>query len=469
MLINLNINKREVFLMKKKLLILSLCIFILIVLINTASAITGGTRVPHVYVKYYTVPDEVTSYINLINGNDYTATVTMTPSANIAGMIEFSENPVVMAPGEERYIPFNVTVTQQLTWNGQINANFYVPQDNMKNWPINIEVTISKGSCADGETKSCITDGCAGTQTCQSNDFGDCVKNNPLCGLSGECIEAWTCTPWSACQPNNYQVRTCTDLHDCGTELNKPAETQACIYGNVDCNCTDIINRLQILENDVSALESLVASIQSLIANIQISITSILARVTALENDQPAPTGCAYDNPPCGEGYQCVSNECVLIEECVESWSCSDWSGCASGTQTRTCTDAHSCGTTVFKPAVTQTCTSSDLLVIFRTNVADGNYIYSSPGSWIAVDCNKDGILEAYGGLGSSRTGKVSNPIGITPEGYSYECFNGNTEVRIKTGTREIVYLKSITPTEAPVLSSEPTEPYASNNQEVYE
>jgi len=41
---------------------------------------------------------------------------------------------------------------------------------------------------------------------------------------------------------------------------------------------------------------------------------------------------------------------------CVESWSCTDWSECLNETQTRTCTDANACGTTVDKPLESQSC-----------------------------------------------------------------------------------------------------------------
>jgi len=44
---------------------------------------------------------------------------------------------------------------------------------------------------------------------------------------------------------------------------------------------------------------------------------------------------------------------------CTESWTCGDWSVCANSQQTRTCTDANSCGTTASRPAETQSCTVS--------------------------------------------------------------------------------------------------------------
>jgi hypothetical protein len=43
---------------------------------------------------------------------------------------------------------------------------------------------------------------------------------------------------------------------------------------------------------------------------------------------------------------------------CTENWSCSNWGSCStSGTQSRTCTDLNACGTTNFKPSLTQSCT----------------------------------------------------------------------------------------------------------------
>ncbi|MCG2723686.1 PGF-pre-PGF domain-containing protein, partial [archaeon] len=48
----------------------------------------------------------------------------------------------------------------------------------------------------------------------------------------------------------------------------------------------------------------------------------------------------------------------INYTSCTESWSYSDWSACSGGTQTRTATDANSCGTTVNQSALSQSCTS---------------------------------------------------------------------------------------------------------------
>jgi PGF-pre-PGF domain-containing protein len=46
-----------------------------------------------------------------------------------------------------------------------------------------------------------------------------------------------------------------------------------------------------------------------------------------------------------------------LALNCVEDWTCTDWSTCSGSTQTRTCTEGHSCGTTD-ELAESQSCTS---------------------------------------------------------------------------------------------------------------
>ncbi len=52
--------------------------------------------------------------------------------------------------------------------------------------------------------------------------------------------------------------------------------------------------------------------------------------------------------------------QCGLPLECVPLWSCSAWSACQNRQQTRTCTDARSCGSTTNRPALTQDCPATD-------------------------------------------------------------------------------------------------------------
>ena len=466
----------------------------MLLIINSVSAITATTCSSKLDIKYYIVPSTITHSICVKNENDYPATVTFEPTGNIADIIEFSENPVVLAVNETKFVPFGVTITQEVVYTGNIKSNFYVPQDNFPNLAAISEVTISKGTCEDGDTLSCMVEDCEGTRICNNGSFGDCIKNDPNCG------PRW-----------NY------------TEIKNRVEI--------------LENKTLKLENDVSALQALLNSLQSIITTIQDTINSILERLTALEETGPTSTEtecdsdadcnadgwvgslyCSNDNvyqdfrdwfcvnPGTEESYcgytdtstlkedctdTCVNGECVDIEcysdsdcgtnvfeenlYCIDNdvyqdkriYICSN-----PGTAESSCSDS-------LDPILIQECDDENEIcengecvpikkVIFRTDVVDGDYRHAR-GTWVAVDCDNDGNLEGYGGVGISRTGKVRNPIGSTPEDYPYQCFKSNTEVRIRIPSRDVIYSSSATPDNPPEFSSEPTEPYATNGQELYE
>jgi PGF-pre-PGF domain-containing protein len=55
-------------------------------------------------------------------------------------------------------------------------------------------------------------------------------------------------------------------------------------------------------------------------------------------------------------------SETAPVEEsqCTELWSCSSWSECSDGIQTRTCIDINNCGTYVTKPSESQECGATE-------------------------------------------------------------------------------------------------------------
>jgi len=48
----------------------------------------------------------------------------------------------------------------------------------------------------------------------------------------------------------------------------------------------------------------------------------------------------------------------TTVEKCQEEWTCTDWSECKDGIQTRTCTDENNCGTDLYRPFESQPCTT---------------------------------------------------------------------------------------------------------------
>jgi len=55
--------------------------------------------------------------------------------------------------------------------------------------------------------------------------------------ISEACVEDWECTEWSNCT-EGIQVRICEDLNDCGTEKDKPDESQEC-ETEPEINCSE--------------------------------------------------------------------------------------------------------------------------------------------------------------------------------------------------------------------------------------
>ena len=100
----------------------------------------------------------------------------------------------------------------------------------------NCEVIIIGGQCI-GEicNDTCLSlEYECGTQTICSEelDCGTCDEayscESGNCELIVEtCTEDWSCDAWTECS-GGTQTRTCTDVNDCETEENKPAESQTC-------------------------------------------------------------------------------------------------------------------------------------------------------------------------------------------------------------------------------------------------
>ena len=61
----------------------------------------------------------------------------------------------------------------------------------------------------------------------------------------------------------------------------------------------------------------------------------------------------------CPNQERCIYGVCGGDKRCALDWRCTPWGYCIDGSQTRTCTDANSCGTNTNKPITTQQCSMS--------------------------------------------------------------------------------------------------------------
>ena len=79
------------------------------------------------------------------------------------------------------------------------------------------------------------------------------------------------------------------------------------------------------------------------------------------------PTDCPSSTPYVGSGWvvptvkkeENVTQEAEEKPACQEVWTCTDWSACQNGIQTRICNDVNNCGTTAKKPILSQSCVVS--------------------------------------------------------------------------------------------------------------
>lgn len=84
---------------------------------------------------------------------------------------------------------------------------------------------------------------------------------------------------------------------------------------------------------------------------------------------------CSPSTAVCPDGTEvscsntCINGSCTSCTpnctghqatDCQENWTCSNWSACINGTQTRTCEDLNQCGTNESKPTETQSCQAEE-------------------------------------------------------------------------------------------------------------
>ncbi len=78
--------------------------------------------------------------------------------------------------------------------------------------------------------------------------------------------------------------------------------------------------------------------------------------------------------------------------QCTPNWSCTDWSACMNGTQTRVCSDQNSCGTSESKPSESMSCNAS-LYALAVSKSGQGSGVVSGTGINCGLDCSEQFIF----------------------------------------------------------------------------
>jgi len=115
------------------------------------------------------------------------------------------------------------------------------------------------------------------------------------------CTENWACSYYTSCD-GSTQTFVCADCNHCGTTLLRPASCGE----TIDCS--------------------------------------------------PGENGGNGGNGGSGGNGGNGGTGITVKTSCTEKWTCSDWSECEEGKQTRTCTDEKNCNTTKLKPVTSVKC-----------------------------------------------------------------------------------------------------------------
>ena len=174
------------------------------------------------------------------------------------------------------------------------------------------------------------------------NEEQPILPPEPAATPSG-CLPIWSCTVWSACE-GNQQIRTCRDAQNCGVSASQPAEVIACSSAPSGCTPSWSCAAWSLCVNGMQ--ERGCTDVHSCSTE---SGRPPQSRSCTIPTPTPTPSPTTPGNPPTSE---------PAPGNCVSDWTCSIWSTCLSGSQTSTCTDANSCGTTSGKPTEQQSCSS---------------------------------------------------------------------------------------------------------------
>ncbi|MFH1316801.1 MAG: hypothetical protein ABII01_04740, partial [Candidatus Woesearchaeota archaeon] len=243
----------------------------------------------------------------------------------------------------------------------------------------------------------------------------------------------------------------------------------------------DLLARVLLLEQKVLDLEKL--NISKRVSDLEnLSINNTLENLTKRVEDLENQTNNTLNNIT--KRIVFLENFTTFIEDQMESvkqyiffWSyiglCEAIEGeCVITPPTTTTTTTST--TTTTQPTTTTTTTQAER-VVFRTNVDVNKAIkeYAGINNWIAFDIDNDGILEGLGFRGNyinTDNCYYYPQVGTVPNGYPL-ISNNNQELFVcpSKSRRMTAYLFSTIGVAAgsAELSEDPTEPYASNGQEV--
>lgn len=130
------------------------------------------------------------------------------------------------------------------------------------------------------------------------------------------------------------------------------------------------------------------------------------------------------ENSCSGGACDSCTPSCEGHELCQEEWSCTSWSACESGEQTRPCQDSNECGTSQAKPQETRSCE--------QTNLEFSEVLYDTPGKdsieeWVEIYNPSSQAVQLEGWKIKDNSGSWTFPESSIPAS-SYIVIARNSE-----------------------------------------
>ncbi len=234
---------------------------------------------------------------------------------------------------------------------------------------------------------------CCGNGSCESA-AGETPISCPADCQAGTCQSFWECDDWEPeiCPENHIQTRNCYDTKSCGVPTDVPPTEQSCgeVCEGLTCKtCEKIVIDGCYCEAQVPC--------------------------------------CGDGRCETGEAYATCPADCIL--PCEPSWTCTAWSACAGGYQSRSCNDTKNCNLDLGRPPENRacgvcslpcgTCQEIDIATCSCRNLAPccGNLICESGENTAvcAVDCGlppdfRIGLPQCLDGIDNDGDGAIDYP-----------------------------------------------------------
>jgi hypothetical protein len=134
----------------------------------------------------------------------------------------------------------------------------------------------------------------------------------------------------------------------------------SCTGSNIPVGLQVAIGNINVLYKQITSSGNSFSYSYSSTQDGQYAVFAACNNEAAVSASACVGSSCSVYVPPSSSGGSSSSKKTSsgssAPASCQESWTCSGWSDCINGKETRTCKDDRACGTAQYKPVLSRTC-----------------------------------------------------------------------------------------------------------------